>query len=71
MEEDGEELYEQGLICMMCLGPAMAEYWQNSEEDEYGDTWVYCKPCDCWTSHPPETVEEYYCEINESCADCV
>lgn len=58
--EGDEKLYSLGLSCMMCLGPAMGEYWSDWEIDEYGDTWVYCKPCDCWTAHPPETVEKYY-----------
>jgi hypothetical protein len=32
------------------------------EEDEYGDTWVYCELCDVWTAHPKETVEKFYAD---------
>lgn len=36
------------LLCMMC-----GEGREFREEDEQGQLWCYCKPCDCWTEHPP------------------
>ncbi len=48
------------LICMMCGKPALDRYeidgrgWNVTE----GEQWVYCRACDCWTSHPPENTDE-------------
>ena len=43
------------LICMICgLSPEPDEfgYGPPIEEEEDGDWCVYCRSCDCWTSHP-------------------
>lgn len=39
----------ENLICMLCGKSPDA----LTEEDEYGNWWIYCKACDCWTEHPP------------------
>lgn len=53
--------YGQGLHCMNCCNEAVSnDGWRGWEEDEYGDTWVYCELCDVWTAHPLETVEKYF-----------
>lgn len=61
-----DPLVGQGLYCHVCAKEAMAEPWAGWEVDEYGDTWVYCQLCDVWTAHPPETVEKYYDEKEET-----
>lgn len=53
-------MYGEGLHCMNCCNEAVNSWGSSWQEDEYGDTWVYCELCDVWTAHPKETVEKYY-----------
>jgi len=41
------------LLCQHCGLPAL-DAVHTSETDQDGNTWVYCRPCDSWTSHPSE-----------------
>lgn len=41
-------------LCHECDRPAL-DAARLLEVDGEGNTWVYCRACDAWTSHPPAT----------------
>lgn len=52
------------LFCMMCSQPAL-DGPNQPELDDYGDLWVYCRKCDCWTSHPVECICSKKCDCED------
>ena len=55
---------------MMCSKPAIdaTEYEPSHCLHEPGETWVYCKACDCWTAHPDQTDRDGIVEGSNSLA---
>lgn len=45
---------EREMVCMMCFQPSRDGAFVSEYDMQTGETWHYCRPCDCWTSHPPE-----------------
>jgi len=41
---------EQSNLCCHCGKPAV----DATDNDHDGTFWVYCRPCDFWTEHPPQ-----------------
>lgn len=43
------------LLCQLCCKEPVPDefgFGPPTEQDQYGDWWVYCRDCDSWTSHP-------------------